>query len=118
MIRPLIKKKGLECILKNYRPVSNLSFVSKLIERVSLQQCMAYIEMKRLLLSYQSAYRKGFSMETALVKLVNDCLWNMEHQRVTALVCIDLSAAFDTVNHEVLLEVLQNKFGRNDTALS
>jgi hypothetical protein len=67
---------------------------------------MAYVENKSLQPGYQSAYRKGYSTETALVKLVYDILWNMESQKVSALVCIDLSAAFDTVNHDVLLEVL------------
>ena len=118
VIRPLIKKKGIECILKNYRPVSNLSFISKLTERACLEQFMSYIEENSLLPPYQSAYRKGYSTETVLVKLANDTLWNMEKQLVTPLVCVDLSAAFDTVNHDVLLQILRNKFGVADTALS
>ena len=71
-----------------------------------------------MLPSYQSAYRKGYSTETALVKLSNDILCNMEQQRVTALVCVDLSAAFDTVDHDVLLQVLRNKFGVSGVALT
>ena len=61
IIRPLIKKKGLECILKNYRPVSNLSFISKLVERACLDQFMSFIENNKLLPSYQSAYRYSIS---------------------------------------------------------
>ena len=79
---------------------------------------MSYIESCELLPSYQSAYRKGFSTETVLAKLSNDILWHMENQSVTALVCIDLSGAFDTVHHGILLDVLQQKFGVDETALS
>ena len=61
--------------------------------------------------SHQSAYREHHSCETALVRLTNDLLWSMEKQRVTALVAIDLSAAFDTVDHTLLLKVLQQNFG-------
>lgn len=118
VIKPLLKKKGLDRTLSNYRPVSNLSFTSKLVERACLSQIMPYVENNHLLPDYQSAYRKGFSTETALVKLQNDVLCNMEKQRVTALVCVDLSAAFDTVNHDILLDVLENKFGLSSTALT
>ena len=83
--------------LCNYRPVSNLSFLSKVLEKAVLKQFP----------EYQSAYRQGFSCKTALVKLTNDILWAMEHQKVTAMMAIDLSAAFDTVDHDILLEVLQ-----------
>ena len=68
--------------------------------------------------SYQSAYREHHSCETALVRLTNDLLWNMEMQWVTALVAIDLSAAFNTVDHTVLLKVLQQHFGVNDKVLN
>ena len=68
--------------------------------------------------SYQSAYREHHSCETALVRLTNDLLWNMERQQVTALVVIDLSAAFDTVDHTVLLKVLQQHFGVNGKVLN
>ena len=67
---------------------------------------------------YQSAYRSNYSCETALIKLVNDILCSMENTSVTALMAIDLSAAFDTVDHDVLLSVLSAKFGVVGTALS
>ena len=64
-----------------------------------------------LMPDYQSAYRKFYSCETVLVKLVNDILWAMEHQKILSLVCIDLSAAFDTVDHEILDQVLKMSMG-------
>ena len=111
IVRPLLKKSGLELISSNYRPVSNLSFLSKLLEKVALEQFQNHCKTYDLFPSYQSAYRKFFSCETALIKLINDILWNMEKQMVTSLAAIDLSAAFDTVDHSVLLNVLSTNFG-------
>ena len=67
---------------------------------------------------YQSAYRPNHSCESAMVKLVNDSLWNMEHQKLTMIVATDLSAAFDTVDYDITLEVLQKRYGIDGTALS
>ena len=73
IVRPLIKKVSLDKnTLKNYRPVSNLSFISKLLEKVVLDQLLAYLSENNLLNSHQSAYRQGHSCETALLKIVND----------------------------------------------
>ena len=90
VIRPLLKKKGLEVILKNFRPVSKLSFISKLVEKCALNPFMRYLETNKLLPDYQSAYRRGFSTETALLKLSSDILWNMERQRVTPWTMVSL----------------------------
>ena len=111
IVRPLLKKSGLELILKNYRPVSNLNFLSKLLEKVALEQFLGHCETRELFPSYQSAYRKHYSCETALIKLTADILLNMDNKRVTALAAIDLSAAFDTVDHLVLSKVLSTNFG-------
>ena len=69
------------------------------------------------MLEYQSAYGKNFSCETPLVKIINDCLWNMENQQVTSIVAIDLSAAFDTVDHLILIDVLNRRFNIGGVAL-
>ena len=71
-----------------------------------LDQLNSHCQEYNLVPEYQSAYRKRHSCETSLVKLVNDILWNMENQLVTAIVILDLSAAFNTVDHDLLLEVL------------
>ena len=91
--------------------VSNLSFLSKILEKCAPLQFNNHCTVNNLLLDYQSAYREHFSCETALVKLMDDILWNMEAQEITAVVAIDLSAAFDTIDHDVLLDVLNNRFG-------
>ena len=117
IIRPLLKKNGLDLIPSNYRPVSNLTFLSKVLEKAALQQFRDHCDEHGLMPDYQSAYRPGYSCETALVKLMNDLLWSMENQEVTAIMAIDLSAAFDTVDHEILLKVLEINFGIGGNAL-
>ena len=67
---------------------------------------------------HQSAYKANHSCETLLVKLINNILWNMENKRISILICLDLSAAFDTVDHVVLLNALKNTFGVTDEALN
>ena len=74
-------------------------------------------DLNRTIPTHQSAYKHFHSCETALIKIVNDTLWAMEHKNITTLVIIDLSAAFDTVNHNVLLEALQQCFGIEGMAL-
>ena len=101
----------------SYRPVSNLPFLSNVVEKSVLLRFNRHCNENNLMPGYQSAYRANFSCETALVKLTDDLLWAMEHQEVTPLVAIDLSAAFDTVNHNLLLSVLSKKFGVVDKAL-
>ena len=86
-------------------------------EKCTLQQFSKHCDKHNLLPEYQSAYRKNFSCETSLLKLTNDTLWEIENKNITAVVILDLLAAFDTVNHNLLLEVLDKKFGIKDTAL-
>ncbi len=114
-IRPLIKKPGL-LIDKNYRPVSNLSFLGKSLEKLVIHQLTNHMEQHAPLPDHQSAYRKGHSCETALAKFANDCLWSMENHEINAILCLDLSAAFDTVDHDIL-QVLQSQFGVTGTSL-
>ena len=99
IFNPLLKKPGLDLILKNYRPVSNLQYVSKLTERAVLyEQVYLHIETNNIYPLLQSAYRRQHSTETALLNVMNDILLKMNSQRVTLLVMLDLSTAFDTVN--------------------
>ena len=118
IVTPLLKKQGLDLVFKNFRPISNLSFVSKLAERVAADQIQSYLNEHDLFPSLQSAYRRHHSTETALLKVKNDILMNMENQKVTLLVLLDLSAAFDTVDHRILLDRLQFDFGISGSALN
>ena len=77
------------------------------------QHCSKY----GLMPGYQSAHRKNFSSETALIKVINDYLWNMENQQITIIVTIDLSATFDTVDHQILTDVLNKRFNIDGVAL-
>jgi hypothetical protein len=118
IVKPLLKKSGLDLIRSNYRPVSNIPFISKIVEKAALSQFTPYVEANRLVPDYQSAYRTNHGTETATVKIVNDLLWGMEKGKVTSLVAMDLSAAFDTVDHAVLLNILEKSFGVSGCALS
>ena len=117
IIQPLLKKIGLELTYCNYRPISNLSFMSKIIEKCMLKQFNKHCSTYHLLPEYQSAYWENQSYDTAPIKLVNNVLWSMERKKVTALIAINLSTAFDMVDHNILISVLQTKFGVKGKAL-
>ena len=104
-------------VTSNYQLVSNLSFLSKVLERCVVSQFTAHCDANNLLPGYQLAYRRNYSCKTALIKITNNCLWDMGNQMVTAMVAIDLSASFDTVDHAILLDVLNKKFGVHNIAL-
>jgi len=119
VIKPLLKKPSLDKNnLKNYRPVSNLSFLSKVIEKLVLKQLFAYLNDHSLLSPNQSAYRPSHSTETALLKVTNDLLLALDGGNVSILTLLDLSAAFDTVDHQTLFKTLQNYFGISGSVLS
>jgi len=114
---PLQKKKGSDFDFKSYRPASNLPFISKIIEKAVVDQFLCHCDENALLPDYQSAYRRFSSTQSVLLKVQSDILLNMDKQEVTLLVLLGLSAAFDTVNHSLLLNILGNGFGVTDSAL-
>jgi hypothetical protein len=119
IITPLLKKSSLpKDDLSSYRPVSNLNFLSKILERVVYNQLMCHLSSFPSLSRFQSAYRKFHSVETALTRIQNDLLLSLERKQVSALVLLDMSAAFDTVNHNILLDRLSLNFGIHGSALS
>ena len=117
IIKPLLKKSGLDLVNKNYRPVSNLSFLGKLIESAVIKQYMHHLYENNLDDKRQSAYKPFHSTETLLAKIHNDIMLSMGKQEVTMLVMLDLSAAFDTIDHAILLQRLKESHGIEDTAL-
>jgi hypothetical protein len=118
IVLPLLKKPSLDTeILKNYRPVSNLSFVSKLIEKVVALRILDHMKDNNLLDEMQSAYRSGHSTETALLRVHNDIVISVDQGKGVALILLDLSAAFDTVDHEILLNFLRDYVGLDGSVL-
>lgn len=111
IVTPIVKKSGLTFDLNNFRPVSNLNFISKITEKAVVNQLLDHCRKNSLLPSNQSAYRQWHSTETALLKVQNDILQAMDKQQVTLLVLLDLSAAFDTIDHKDLLKILSDDFG-------
>jgi len=118
-VHPLLKKLNLDKEnLSNYRPISHLSFISKLTERLVKNRLMEHLSQNNLLNPFQSAYTKFHSTETTLL-YIHDCIIRaISQQQVTGLCLLDLSAAFDTIDHSILLERLTSWFGINNTALS
>ena len=101
-VRPLLKKPSLDSnVLRNYRPVSNLPFLSKVLERVVAGQLLDYMNDNHLFNSFQSAYRPFHSCETALLKVQSDIFCALDERCVVIHVMLDLSAAFDTLDHDI-----------------
>ena len=116
-VKPLLKKPGLDLVDKNYRPFSNLQFMGKLIEGVVTKQLCKHIADHNLMESMQSAYQADHSTESALVCVKADILAFMDKQEVVCLVILDLSAAFDMVDHSILLHGMESVFGITSMAL-
>jgi len=119
VVLPTLKKLNLpKEELSSYRPVSNLNFISKVVEKIIQNRLLKHINSFSGLPNFQSAYRMFHSTETALLRVQNDLLLAIEQRKVSALTLLDLSAAFDTVDHVILAERLHSFFGLSGTALS
>ena len=103
--------------LNNFHPISNLNFISKILEKVVASRIQSHLSSNALSSSFQSAYRIFHSTETTLLKIHNDLILAMDRGEVTSLILLNLSAAFDTVDHSILLTRLQNWFGLDGLSL-
>uniref|UniRef100_A0A9J8BRN4 Reverse transcriptase domain-containing protein n=1 Tax=Cyprinus carpio carpio TaxID=630221 RepID=A0A9J8BRN4_CYPCA len=118
VIKPLIKKPQLDpSELANYRPISKFPFMSKILEKVVSAQLCSYLQKNYLYEEFQSGFRPHHSTETALVKITNDLLLASDQGCISLLVLLDLSAAFDNIDHDILLDRLQNYTGIQGQAL-
>ena len=118
IVRPLFKKDAKDTNdLSNYRPVSNLTFLSKLVERVVLSRLQQHMNNINFNCNTQFGYKKHHGTETLLIKLVNDLLVGLDSRSGVVLVLIDLSAAFDTVCHNKLINILSNELKIQGVAL-
>ena len=102
-IKPGYKEKGEKNDLSAYRPISNLSYLSKIIETVVYEQTWSHLSSLNIIPEQQSAYRENHSTETTVGAIMNDMIEISRNNECGILIMIDLSAAFDTVNHAYLL---------------
>lgn len=117
LVRPLLKKPNLDTEeFKNYRPVSNLAFLGKVIEKVVALRLVDYLDTNQLDEPFQSAYRRHHGTETGLLRIQNDILTALDKNQGALLLLLDLSAAFDTIDHPVLLDRLSVRYRVSGTA--
>ena len=108
VVKPLLKKPSLvNNLLKNYRPISNLPFLSKILEKVVLHKLLSHLQENNLSNPFQSAYRAGHSTETVLLRIVNYILSALDNNNSSVLLLLDRFADFD---HQILLPRLNTVF--------
>ncbi len=109
----LLYKDGDRSVASNYRPISILPALSKILERVVYTQMYNHIDRNKILSNAQFGFRKGHSMSTCILSLLNKIYKNIEKKEVTGMVFLDLKKAFDMVDHNILLSKLR-KYGVTD----
>ena len=119
LLVPLIKKITDDPeILKNFRPISNLPFLSKLIERVVADQIISHMSSNGLDEIFQSSYKKFHSTETALNCVLDDILCGIDDKKCALLLVLDMSSGFDTVDHNIVIQRLKKRIGLRGNVLN
>jgi hypothetical protein len=117
-VTPLLKKKGSESNnVANYRPISNLHTISKIVERLFISRVISHVEQAPCFNRFQSAYRRNHSTKTALMRMLNDVYCTADNGNWTMLIQLDLSAAFDTIDHDTLQRRLGHTFGLSGSVI-
>ena len=112
VLTPKLKKDSLDHeAYSHFRPISNLKFISTVVEKAVSYQLVNHLQENNLEERFQSAYKSFHSTETALVKVHNDIVTAIDNHQQVILVLLDLSAAFDTIDHKILLSRLSTCFG-------
>ncbi len=115
-INPIYKKED-ETLFTNYRPISLLPAISKIFEKVLFQQIYDYFQEKKLFYKSQYGFRTGHSQEYAAIELVDKIIEHMDKKDTPIGIFINLSKAFDTINHSILIEKLKF-YGFCETAIN
>ena len=119
IVQPLLKKPSLDpSDPQNFRPISKLPFLSKILEKVVFQQLSSHLKNCNILDKFQSGFRALHSTESALLKVFNDILLTVDSGSCAVLLLLDLSAAFDTIDHNILLARLHDKVGLRGSVLN
>ena len=119
MVRPLLKKEGLDrnatC---NYWPISNLNTLSKVLERLALVRIWQHLSTSPNYKSAQSAYRRNHSTESTLLRTLDAAYKAMDRGQATLLIALDISTAFDTVVHSTLVQWIHSSYGVDGNILT
>ena len=117
IVTPALKKPSLDpSDMKNYRPISNLSFMSKVVDRIVVRQLSEYFAANSRLPKFQSGFRRHHSTESALLRVLSDILSATDKGEIPLLALLDVSATFDTVDHSILLDRLSISYGISGSA--
>uniref|UniRef100_A0A8C2BTF1 Reverse transcriptase domain-containing protein n=1 Tax=Cyprinus carpio TaxID=7962 RepID=A0A8C2BTF1_CYPCA len=117
-VTPLLKKPSLDhTVLKKFRPISVLPFISKVLEKIVLNQLQHFLTSNSIYEVFQSGFKSAHSTESALLRVLNDIYLSTDSGDSVVLILLDLSAAFDTIDHSLLLSRLESWVGLKANAL-
>uniref|UniRef100_A0A3B5PWL6 Reverse transcriptase domain-containing protein n=3 Tax=Xiphophorus maculatus TaxID=8083 RepID=A0A3B5PWL6_XIPMA len=112
VVKPLLKKSNLDpSDLANFRPISKLPFLSKILEKLVFIQLEMFLKDNNITEKFQSGFKVAHSTESALLRVYNDLLLTVDSGNIAVLLLLDLSSAFDTVDHQILLHRLKHCVG-------